>query len=549
MALVDPRNNDYDVSKLQSASIIGHVTPESARIWVRVYRPGNWTLVWSKKRIIANLATLDGKTLADFLVQFKCRSAQHTFSWDDDLTHTFDLKDLTADTEYFYYLMTDEGDGTDTFRKTEIGCYKTLSFTTATTAAMDFSFGFYSCHDPFNANGSFGAWPLFVERMDAARARFAIGGGDQVYVDSQDSKYFPDVWKWLKDNKDALVSAYSQNGKLDTAKLQQYLVNLYRWYYRVYWKFAHLQDLFSRYPQYMIWDDHEIMDGWGSRTKAERIGLITRYFKRDNEAIDQQLVDAMWFAARTAYFEYAHSHNPKTNVTRRKLEEHPDDCQWDYSFEQCGVPFFVLDLRGHHDVESPAKNHVLLGIEQTERFEDWLKAQGKRNASPLVFVVSPVPFVHWKSFVMTAGSMVPSAKDDVMDEWDHPTNHAERDHLLEVIFKTLDKHGKTLVFISGDVHCAATFRLSHGQYPNASIYQVTSSAISRMPAGQMASSVIARTGTLYGNDAVYFEHLFSHSEDKNFALFKVAADGSASVDLCWAGGTLGETVIKTVRLR
>lgn len=549
MALVDPRNNDYDVSKLQSASIIGHVTPNSARVWIRVYRPGPWTLVWTKKRIIGDLAKLGGakNPLAKFIAPFDCASASHTFSWNEDLTHTFDLTNLEANTEYFYYLMTDEGDGTDTYRRTEIGCYKTLSFRTTAKRMPEFSFGFYSCHDPYNANGSYGAWPLFVERMDSAQARFAIGGGDQVYVDSQDSKYFPDVWKWLKDNKDALLAECSVKGKLDEARLAAYLLNLYRWYYRVYWKFPHLQDAFARYPQYMIWDDHEIMDGWGSRTNAQRIDLITRFFQRDDPAIDQKLVDAMWSAARTAYFEYAHSHNPDTGVTRELLAK-PDDCIWDYSFEQGGVPFYVLDLRGHHDVENPQKKNYLLGSGQLARFEAWLTAAGK-SASPLLFVVSPVPFVHWKSFVMTAGSMVPSAKDDVMDEWDHPSNHADRDHLLEQAFKALDKRGKTLVFISGDVHCAAAFRLSNAKYPNASICQVTSSAISRRPAGKMASSVIARSGTLYNNDEVYFEHLFSHSEDKNFALFKVGAGGALTVELCWPGGEQGEAVVKSIRLR
>ncbi|WP_185022410.1 alkaline phosphatase D family protein, partial [Pseudomonas frederiksbergensis] len=91
-----------------------------------------------------------------------------------------------------------------------------------------------------------------------------IGGGDQVYVDCQDNKYFPDIWEWLQDNKDELVKTYARNGKLHPPSLDIYLLSLYRWYYRVYWKFPHMQEIFSRIPQYMIWDDHEIMDGWGS---------------------------------------------------------------------------------------------------------------------------------------------------------------------------------------------------------------------------------------------------------------------------------------------
>src|SRR3546814_2187468 len=104
-----------------------------------------------------------------------------------------------------------------------------------------------------------------------------------------------------------------------------------------------------------------------------------------------------------------------------------------------------------------------------------------------------------------------------MDEWDHSKNHAERNLLLDCIFQTLDKRGKTLVFISGDVHCAAAFRLSHNKYRKARVYQVTSLAISRMPAGQLASAGIANSGKISGHTSIYFEHLFSHSADKNFA--------------------------------
>ncbi|UZE24712.1 alkaline phosphatase D family protein [Pseudomonas sp. B21-056] len=547
MALVDPRNNEYDVCKLQSASIIGHVTSDTARIWIRAYRPGTWSLVWSTKPIEGDLVKLDGKPLAVFLKSFDCAYESYSFSWDDDLTHTFDLKGLDQNTVYYYYLMTDETDGTEAFRRTEIGCHKSLTFRTMADAMPDFSFGFYSCHDPFNANGSYGAWPLFLERMNTSDARFAIGGGDQVYVDCQNSKHFPDIWEWLVDNKDDLIAECSTGKKLDTRKLDAYLLNLYRWYYRVYWKFPHLQEVFARYPQYMIWDDHEIMDGWGSRTDEERIAIISRIFKTDDNATDRKLVTSMWTAARTAYFEYAHSHNPDTGISKGSLKK-PESCIWDYSFEKGGVPFYMLDLRGHHDVESPEHKNFILGTQQVERFKTWLTSN-EHTSSPVLFVISSVPVVHWKSVLLTVGSWFDSAKDDCMDEWDHSTNHTERNLLLDAAFQALDKGGKTLVFISGDVHCAAAFRLSHNDYRKASVYQITSSAISRMPAGQLAGGGIASSGRISGHASIYFEHLFGHSEDKNFAIFHVTGGASASVDLCWPGGAQGEAVVKTLRLR
>ncbi|CAM3839343.1 alkaline phosphatase D family protein [Aeromonas bestiarum] len=547
MALVDPRNNEYDVNKLNTGSIVGHVDTDSARIWVRVYKPGKWTLVWSEKKLVGDLISLDEISIEKFLSSQGCNqknTIQHEFDENSDLCNTFDITNLKPDTTYYYYLMSPNQISKSMWRRTEIGYQKTFSFTTMAQSMPDFSFGFYSCHDPFNANNSNGAWPLFLNRANSAGVRFIIGGGDQIYVDCQDNKYFPDIWEWLQDNKDELIKTYTLNGELHSPSLNAYLLSLYRWYYRVYWKFPHMQEIFSRTPQYMIWDDHEIMDGWGSRTNEERLEILARYFKHDDPEIDQQLVDSMWRAARIAYFEYAHSHNPPTNTTISKLED-PEKCIWDYNFIKGTTPFYVLDLRGHHNVENTRNR--LLGDAQVDRFLAWLNTEPVKK-SKIVFVVSPVPFVHWKAMVQTAGSLIGSLKDDLMDEWDHWTNHDERDFLLDKIFEDFNAEGRTLVFLSGDVHCAAAFRLQHRTYRKANVFQVTSSAISRMPAGFTVSAGIAKTGTLNGNDNVQFEHIFSHSEDKNFAIFHVRNSSSITVDLCWPGGTEGEAVIKTIQL-
>ncbi|RON34435.1 hypothetical protein BK661_10170 [Pseudomonas frederiksbergensis] len=547
MALVDPRDNEYDVNKLNTASIVGHVDTDSARIWIRVYKAGEWTLVWSEKKLVGDLLSLDEKTIEQFLASQggdPKNTIQHKFNEDSDLTSTFDITNLKPNTTYYYYLMSQKPVSRSMWRRTEIGYQKTFSFTTMAQSMPDFSFGFYSCHDPFNANNSHGAWPLFLDRANNANIRFVIGGGDQVYVDCQDNKYFPDIWEWLQDNKDELVKTYARNGKLHPPSLDIYLLSLYRWYYRVYWKFPHMQEIFSRIPQYMIWDDHEIMDGWGSRTDKERLDILSRYFKNDDPEIDQQLVNSMWNAARTAYFEYAHSHNPPTNIDKSVLKT-PEKCIWDYDFTKGTTPFYVLDLRGHHNVENPRNR--LLGDAQVDRFVAWLDTEPV-NKSKVVFVVSPVPFVHWKSIVLTAGSLIDSLRDDLLDEWDHPTNHDERNFVLERIFAALNAEGRTLVFLSGDVHCAAAFRLQHQNYRKANVFQITSSAISRMPAGPAVSVGIAKSGTLSGNQNVQFEHMFSHSEDKNFAIFHVKHSESITVDLCWPGGTEGEAVIKTIQL-
>lgn len=542
MPLIDPRSNEHMVSKLNSASIIGHTDEQSTRLWIRVYQPGIWTLVWSTTEFKGDLKTLDRQPLSSYLVAQNIplnQQLSYDFTYTTNLTHTFELQGLQSDTVYFYALISDD---TTLERRTEIGYDKPQWFRTMAALMPTFSFGFYSCHDPFNANGSFGAWPLFLERLERNNARFVIGGGDQVYVDCQSKKWFPDIWEWLRDNKDELVKAHRrEDGSINKDEIFNYLLDLYRWYYRVYWQFPHLKEIYARYPQYMIWDDHEIMDGWGSRTKDERLNHIARLFKRDDPEIDSMLVEQMWRAAYNAYFEYAHSHNPETSINLAKSE----DCQWDYEFSQGGLPFYVLDMRGHHDVQRG--NACLLGELQFNRFIQWLTKATATSVKTL-FVVLPVPIVHWKSVVMNAGKIISSAKDDLQDEWEHPTNQKERNALLEAAFSALDERGQTLVFLSGDVHAAAAFQLSHSQYRQAKIFQVTSSAISRMPAGKLAAIGLAGSGAMEGNENVHQEFLFGHTEDKNFALINIKHDQTAIVDLHWAGEHEGESVIKSVLL-
>ena len=541
--LVDPRLNEHNTNRLKAASIVGHTDTKSTRLWVHVSRPGIWTLIWSKSPFPGNLRTLDNLSINEYLDSNNIPNNQkleHHF-FEHDTSHTFDIIHLEPDIKYYYALVSDNKNLT---LRAELGYDKPRSFQTMATDMDRFNFGFYSCHDPFNANNSEGAWALFKERLDRANARFVIGGGDQIYVDSQKKKWFPDIWEWLKENKEALIESHqNQDGSIDKAGIRNYLIDLYRWYYQVYWNFPHLQMVYARYPQYMIWDDHEIMDGWGSRTKTERLELIARSFEKDDKETDKILVEQMWQAAYTAYFEFSHCHNPQTEIDLKNSEK----CQWDYSFTQGKTPFYVLDMRGHHDIERKSEDFRILGKAQLERFKSWLTIH-TTSASNYLFVVLPVPMVHWSSFIVSNGTIIKTAKDDLQDEWEHGSNRYERNQLLDIIFSALEIKGKTLVFLSGDVHAAAVYRLRHKKYRNAKIYQVTSSAISRMPAGELAALGLAGTGTMEGNADVHQESLFGHTSDKNFAIIHIGDDQAVTVDLHWPGGTEGESVIKSIAL-
>ena len=562
-ALLDPTSNEQKYSKLTTAAIIGATTETSCRIWVRVYREGNWILVVTSDPLPGDLVRLDEKPIAAFLQAQGVKPIflqEKQISQETNLTAVFDVSGLKADTSYIYTLVTNETDAAVIGRRTEIGSDFPHSFRTLANASAGTSFGFYSCHDHISAGGDAGAWPLLAQQLQDDRAQFVIGGGDQIYVDTNKQNDFLDIWTWLKDNKEALLATYAQGAnKYDQAGIELYLLNIYRWYYRVYWSVPALRHVFERYPQYMMWDDHEIMDGWGSLTYKERTAQISGIFEEPDSKTNRMLVDLMWKAASRAYFEYQHSHNPATSGE----VSDPDNYQWDYAFRQGDSAFYMLDMRGHHDVEKNKGKkkeqqdlNIILGKEQFDRFCAWLNGPEVDQAKAL-FVISPVPIIHWVEWLVNFADLGES-KDDFMDEWGHETNWWERNQLLETVFKRMNTTDKKLVFLSGDVHSASAFKLRHRSYPAACVHQITSSAISRKPAPKLSLLGISSSGPMDGytdknGNMVTCERLYAMAGSKNFLMVRVSVPpggGPAQivVDLHWPGGEEGEVTKKRLEL-
>lgn len=551
--LLDPTSNEQKYSKLTSGVIVGSTTANSTRLWVRIYQPGKWSLVVTASPLSGDLVRLEEKTVPAFLAGNGIAAAylgEHDFTHDNSLTHVFDIAGLNPDTRYYYAVIASEVDAGKVARRTEIGGDAPRHFRTMPESPSEIVFGFYSCHDHISNNGSAGAWPHYLEQLGDTRAHFSIGGGDQVYVDTNGKNRFLDIWSWLKDNKKALLDKFALGkGKYDEAGIQQYLLDIYRWYYRVYWSVPELRSVFEQVPQYMIWDDHEIMDGWGSLTWKERAAQICSFWEEEDSKPNLMLLQLMWKAACQAYYEYEHSHNPATSYNAAD----PDQCQWDYAFRHGGAAFYVLDMRGHHDVEKnkgkkiPDKN-ILLGQAQFDRFRQWLGSEDVKQANAL-FIVSPVPVVHWVDRLVNYADLG-EAKDDFKDEWGHETNQWERNQLLETLFKSIDQTGKKVVFLSGDVHCASIFRIRHRKFPAAKVYHATSSAISRKPAPKLSLIGISSGGAMENNDNVFTERLYALTGSNNFLMVRArpGANPEIVIELNWAGGDEGEITKRRIVL-
>ncbi len=480
-------------NRLSDGCIIGHTTSTSTKIWVRVAVEGRYSLILSKHQIKVNPGEI-GKEAIDQYVRRKQIPFEQLLSWDPDKedtqrgdtdkTHVFDISGLSEDTKYYYALVADKKVRIN--RRWRFGFEKEHSFQTLPEEPQDITFGYFSCHDPFKKGTSgIDLWDDFYDILTEYQASFVIGGGDQIYIDSTKE----DIWKWVKENKEQLWDEY-QN---DKPGLIQYFKTIYRYVYRKYWSFPELKKVFRSFPMYMMWDDHEIMDGWGSYTDDERSDKLDSIFEWENKEQNLFLIGAMFEAAKAVYVEYQHSHNP--GETPKSVDPTP---QFDYQFCQGDIGFYALDMRGHRNYAGKDGERIL-GKNQFDRFKTWIQSD-EIQQKKVLFIISPVPVVHWHSTFVN-GLDVSIAKDDFRDEWDHESNYSERDKMLDQVFAYSREGGKPIIFLSGDVHCAAAFKLTRSGEGNskAKVFQFTSSAITRPPAPKIVSLMVLESGKLGHN--------------------------------------------------
>src|SRR3972149_4672097 len=290
-------------------------------------------------------------------------------------------------------------------------------------------FAVVSCHQPFKYSQPLGTvmWRALRAELIREQARFLLLVGDQVYGDEEGE-------------------AWQQSLKIpeNDPKCFEKRLELYRNLYRQYWAFPDVRQVMANFPQYMIWDDHEITNGWGSDPEHKN-----------------QTPQNIFQAAQKAYTEFQHSHNPQ-NLT------HPGALY--YGFHIGVAAFLVLDLRGYRQIW----NQQILGQAQRNWITDFL--QKECSATKVLFVISSVPMFH----LAPRWTWIPAS--DVSDQWSDERNKKDRKWILDRLFEWIQEERSRQVFIlGGDVH-VGTFAEAKITGTDLKIYQATSSPISNKPA-------------------------------------------------------------------
>jgi alkaline phosphatase D len=308
-----------------------------------------------------------------------------------------------------------------------------------------FSLAFTSCHQPFKSSGAIDPESLVLlnalePMLEAEAVKRLVMSGDQMYADSPSelSLFDPDYF--------ASVGPPGRRTLLECGREQ--VRALYQQRYRIFWQPPAFRRLQARLPVYMSFDDHEIVDNFGSRSVHSASAF---------SSVREGALDAAWDYQALRVFEPASERPPSLHM----------------SFEYGPVAVFVMDLRSQRR-RSPERL-IVYGDDQHRDLERFLEQHAEK---PVLVIVTGVPVVHVPDWLTTAVSLVDRGHTDISDRWSAPKARVCRRRLLGLLYEHQKRHPRqTLVLVGGDVHTGSVHELIW-EDTEQRMFQLNASAIS-----------------------------------------------------------------------
>lgn len=349
-----------------------------------------------------------------------------------------------------------------------------------------------------------------IHNKGLQRFHLLLMGGDQIYFDS--------IWEDIPALRDWV--SLSRKEQLDfkvSARLEQDIENYYFGLYGQRWLHPNRHpwgdgkatsrdaaDAMARVPTIMMWDDHDIFDGWGSYSEPmQSTPLFQTLFKHARRAF---WVFQMQHAIRDLPdLKYSSA----TNVSRKDPLFDPIDWAAHKKTDPLALPL-LKGQPGFSSVFQVGEVAIVVGDLRTERsrtqvlgndtwdaLKKWMlgssnketeKAEHLSDERQHLIFMSSVPVAHPK-LTLAEGLLdafgqdhvLDSNADDLKDHWSHDDHEGERKRLLETLGQVAKSKKLRVSFVSGDVHVAAlgsVYRRDISPTANwAQILQFTSSAV------------------------------------------------------------------------
>jgi alkaline phosphatase D len=356
-----------------------------------------------------------------------------------------------------------------------------------------------------------GAWPDFAAFVKQAKPHFILMMGDQIYADEDT----PNVFK--------------EHFASPPAARRQALADKYK----LTWGRDVVREVLANFPSYMMWDDHDIRDGWGS-VASDSPTLLARY-PRGKTIFDRH--NAYFEDCRDVYWHFQACHNPLFVPGEKPpniVQGPPLPGQrraMPFAF-RCGrLVVVVVDSRGERDIFRaglPILGHEQWGYleevvasldpeveavaivtptpiasmdpdgqvqrllgDRTDDVEKFKRGNAEGvlelksgGTSEIPITVANVHLSRLTGMPLNLGTFMLSKVDEARDQWSHKASRPEQLALLKLAGRARLENaapgpGRTLLFLSGDIHVGCLFDITSIKPPFKAV-SLTSSGISAL---------------------------------------------------------------------
>lgn len=300
-------------------------------------------------------------------------------------------------------------------------------------------------------------WAHLLSRHRSTPLHLILMGGDQVYAD--------ELWHRVPALKAASDQRLMRRRAMGPAPdLTQQLEAWYLATYRHAWNQPEVAALLSSVAGFRMWDDHDIVDGWGSHPM---------------DLLESPIYQAIYMAARRAFRLFQVGMNDDDPADTLFAEEPPSFTQ---GMMINGIGVLAPDLRSERQPEQVLSPATLAAMPA------WLD---RFQACSHLLLMSSVPLIFpgfgWAERLLKLLPGRQLLEDDLRDQWRSPAHSRQWRTMLGHLSDFVRRSGTRVTILSGEVHLAAHGRLTG---PGVDIHQLVSSGIVHPPPHGLAVSVM-----------------------------------------------------------
>lgn len=304
-------------------------------------------------------------------------------------------------------------------------------------------------------------WHTIAEMHRRKPFHLLIQGGDQIYADQ--------VWQ----EHPRLAPVHADRGLAkDVDYTDDMAARVFKHYFELYTRNGAepgIGDVMASVPSLMIWDDHDIFDGWGS-------------WREELQCSD--VFQGIYAAARSTYAGFQLGAQPDGPLPELFLNRDGEHYGWAVRVGDIGL--YAPDLRSER-----TQSQVMgeFGWADVERALE--RVRGCKH----LFVVSSVPLlnntIRWLERAHFAVPGHQFFQDDLRDQWQSYAHEKQWIRFTNTLLDFMRDTGARVTVLSGEIHFAAWGVLESDV---GRMHQLTSSGVVHPAPPQVVSRILGLLG-------------------------------------------------------